>query len=846
MSKCNCILGLAVILILGQDWNSFSLGSELTPLENCTNHDSLYQHEMKSHSGSEPIIIWLGSNLSTVFIITGALGRCEPSMLQIFKSKDSGRTFSNYTNAIRNLSVITVELLNVNPVNEEKVLFTLRNCTTGNIYLLFYTSDDDILSELHTLPFQVRRSIPDKKLWMKNPFLPQMRIALGENWESSAGIKEQVQFYEAFLSVDYGKKWKPIRPMGNVSQVKWDTITGNQGFNSLCYIYLLYKSIGPHSNGTVRGFDLVRTDVNSSTFTMVAKNIMWFDVHNKFIYAAFIKSVSDDLVLKVSTSQGRVWNKIILPGNQIVQNKFKLVNALENSIFLHHNNTSGSHTLYISDSDGIVFSKSLDSHSGFSSLVSIKSLKGVFMTLVSKGNITYSVISHDGGKSWKVISCVPFDSGFTYCEALEQDADSNRINIRLENPQFSETNANNLAVIMAKGYLHVSNAKKEIVMISIDGGFTWNESLSESHLYHVLAHGSLLLANPTSPDLASMLRYSTDEGQVWKCLKITGLGVVLVSNLLTPGSSLERNQEAVPIAILSHKAQEDEYVYWNITFVDFKGIFQRSCEINDLLMKSSNESKCILGNRQSFMNLKNGSQCLLDNELLLQTNESSCICSKTDLECDFGFTTSENSNINCTLNLDLEKEVLDFCKGNEDPHHTTNGIRKQAGNNCVNFTGIVLGRPVVQKLRCTAREVVAAEINDDVMQIAIVSVIAMMIIITVLGMTVFFVHKFHQLRKETPSYRYSKLNQDDRALYLPAVESISDALVAISSSSSSDNTDDEDSPATISVQSQTLTPPSPSISLLPINVPLTGKNKMFSSINEVVTEDTDDELLAEF
>ena len=60
------------------------------------------------------------------------------------------------------------------------------------------------------------------------------------------------------------------------------------------------------------------------------------------------------------------------------------------------------------------------------------------------------------------------------------------------------------------------------VYVSADGGYTWREALQGAHLYEILDQGALLVAVPKVPN-ATVIKYSTDEGECWSEFKFTTL-----------------------------------------------------------------------------------------------------------------------------------------------------------------------------------------------------------------------------------------------------------------------------------------------------------------------------------
>ncbi|XP_015910367.1 uncharacterized protein [Parasteatoda tepidariorum] len=121
---------------------------------------------------------------------------------------------------------------------------------------------------------------------------------------------------------------------------------------------------------------------------------------------------------------------------------------------------------------------------------------------------------------------------------------------------------------------------------------------------------------------------------------------------------------------------------------------------------------------------------------------------------------------------------------------------------------------------------------------AAVLFIVAIVVLSVIGMVIYFLRKFDQLNKSLPTYRYSSLKTEING-YGPDDKNESQCLVAVSTEEEEDYTDeDEISPPTLLVQSQTVMP----TKSINGSISISQDNKSNAKSGES-SLDSDDELL---
>uniref|UniRef100_A0A672LF92 Sortilin 1a n=1 Tax=Sinocyclocheilus grahami TaxID=75366 RepID=A0A672LF92_SINGR len=210
------------------------------------------------------------------------------------------------------------------------------------------------------------------------------------------------------------------------------------------------------------------------------------------------------------------------------------------------------------------------------------------------------------------------------------------------------------------------------VYVSDDGGYTWFQALKGPHHYAILDSGGLLVAvehNPSRP--ISQIKFSTDEGQCWHVHNFTDDPMHFTGLASEPGA------RSMNISLWGYRETVLNQ-YWVSVTVDFRQLLSRVCQENDYIQWLAHSSDisdptdgCMLGYKERFLRLRKDSVCWNGWDFIVTKEPTTCPCTLTDFQCDFGFYHAENSSV-CVEQLELIGHSLEFClHGRKEQLQTT-------------------------------------------------------------------------------------------------------------------------------------------------------------------------------
>lgn len=128
--------------------------------------------------------------------------------------------------------------------------------------------------------------------------------------------------------------------------------------------------------------------------------------------------------------------------------------------------------------------------------------------------------------------------------------------------------------------------------------------------------------------------------------------------------------------------------YWVSVTVDFRQLLSRDCQENDYIQWLAHSSDinsptdgCVLGYKERFLRLRRDSVCWNGRDYKVTKEPTTCPCTLTDFQCDFGFYHEENSSV-CVEQPDLIGHSLEFCLHGRKEQLQTSGYRKIPGDHC--------------------------------------------------------------------------------------------------------------------------------------------------------------------
>lgn len=281
---------------------------------------------------------------------------------------------------------------------------------------------------------------------------------------------------------------------------------------------------------------------------------------------------------------------------------YSILDMSEGLVFLHVDapGDTGYGTLYTSDKDGIVYTKSLERHlytnSGYTDFYRVRSMRGTYITSVlNEANTVTSFISWDRGAEWHTIpltkeQCIA-EKESVGCTLQFHNSFSRSKGIPVPMPPLSEPNAAGL--ILVHGHAGRALKKKADIWLSIDGGYKWTKVLSNPHFYSIADHGNLVVAAPARRlETTNYIMYSLDMGQCWFKHKISNTPFFITGLVTEPGAKTMR------FSLWGYSKDTKE---WSVFTVEFYRVIMRACEYKeDRCLLSQMSQRVMIMSRESM------------------------------------------------------------------------------------------------------------------------------------------------------------------------------------------------------------------------------------------------------
>ncbi|KAH0618743.1 hypothetical protein JD844_018191, partial [Phrynosoma platyrhinos] len=485
-----------------------------------------------------------------------------------------------------------------------------------------------------------------------------------------------------WISKNFGEKWKEIHK--DVCLAKW-----GPGITIFFTTYL---------NGSCKAdlglLELKRTKDFGKTFKSIGNKIYSFGLGGRFLFASVMTEKGNTRRIHVSLDQGETWNMAQLPS--VGQEQFySILAANDDMVFMHVDEPgdTGHGTIYTSDDQGIIYSKSLERHlytttGGETDFTNVTSLRGIYITSVlSEDNSIQSVITFDQGGEWVHLR-KPENAK---CDSTAKNKEECSLHIhasysisqKLNVPMAPLSEPNAVGIIIAHGSvgdaISISNPD---VYISDDGGYTWARMLEGPHHYAILDSGGIIVAVEHTYHPINVIKFSTDEGQCWHKYVFSKEPITFTGLASEPGA------KSMNVSIWGFKENFLSRQWISYT-IDFNDLLSRDCEERDYtkwLAHSSDPSNpadgCILGYKEEYLRLRKSSVCQNGRDYQVTKQPSVCTCTLDDFLCDFGYFRQENQS-ECIEQPELKGHDLEFCLYGKKERLKTKGYRKIPGDKCV-------------------------------------------------------------------------------------------------------------------------------------------------------------------
>ncbi|KAG7319278.1 hypothetical protein KOW79_017752 [Hemibagrus wyckioides] len=609
-------------------------------------------------------LAWVGDGTGVLLVLTTyqlPLFMFRFSEPKLYRSEDHGKTFQDITDLLNNTFIMTHFGIAISPDNSGKVILT-GHLSEGKGSRILCSLDFGKSFTPSDLPFQVLTQI-------------------SYNPENNSMLAVISTVYDLWLSEDFGLHWKKIHDA--VCLVKWGTAD------------TLFFTTNPNGSCSEKGMlDLKKTTDFGRSFKKIGSRIYSFGLGGRFLFASVMSATRSMRMIHVSVDQGEVWDMAQLPDVGHEQ-FYSILSSNDDMVFVHVDEPgdSGMGIIYVSDSRGIVFSKSLEHHlytstGGETDFTVVSSLRGVYMTsvLAHDGSVQ-TVITFNQGGNWRPLK-KPWNAE---CDSTAKDPDicslhihaSYSTSMRLNVPMLPLTDHSAVGLILAHG--SVGDAVSVLspdVYVSDDGGYTWTRALKGPHHYAILDSGGVLVAvehNPIQP--ISQIKFSTDEGQCWHAHNFTDTPLYFTGLASEPGA------RSLSLSLWGYRQPVFSQHLVSIT-IDFHQLLTRDCGEEDYvqwLAHSDNtggpDDGCLLGYKEKYLRLRKDTVCRNGKDFVITKQPTPCPCTLEDFHCDFGYYRVMNSS-ECVEQPELKGQSLEFCLHGRKEQLQTSGYRKIPGDRC--------------------------------------------------------------------------------------------------------------------------------------------------------------------
>ncbi|KAI1903297.1 hypothetical protein AGOR_G00025750 [Albula goreensis] len=647
---------------------------------------SVYGRADLDDSHNQMVVHWAGEKSNVIVALardrSGATG---PKSSSVYISYDYGATFNSISDKFqfsgdRPGSKEVIAQFYHSPADNKRYLFA----DTNNSYL-WNTFDFCKTVQGFSAPFKPM----DLLLHSTKP-----NLVLG--YDSSHANKQ------LWKSDDFGETWVLIQE--HVKSYFW----GMEPYDPPSTVFVQRQE--PQGVSSVlSSTDFFQSEQNRR---LILEQVDSFQLRDKYMFATTTRTLfgskePSTVQLWVSYNRKPMRAAQIMTRHPITE--YYVADASEDQVFVCVHHTNNITHLYISDTEGLSFSLSLENvlyyspegtgsntliryfaSEPFADLHRVEGLRGVFIATLINGSLTEdnmrSVITFDKGGTWELLQPPTIDSlgGIVECQLSKgcslhlAQRWSQLLNVQLRRvPILSKESAPGL--IMATGSVGRSLADKPNVYVSSSGGARWREALAGPHFYSWGDHGGILMAISQGMPTKT-LKFSTNEGETWSEFVFSEKEVYVYQLLTEPG------EKSTVFTIFGSNAYQEHS--WLILQVNTSKALGVPCTEGDYKPWSPSDERgnaCLLGRQVVFKRRTPHATCFNGEDFDRPLTVSNCSCTRQDYECDYGFKLSED------LSLEVCAPDPEFSgKLNAPPvpcpvgttYRRSKGYRKVSGDSC--------------------------------------------------------------------------------------------------------------------------------------------------------------------
>ncbi|EDV22902.1 uncharacterized protein TRIADDRAFT_64119 [Trichoplax adhaerens] len=364
----------------------------------------------------------------------------------------------------------------------------------------------------------------------------------------------------------------------------------------------------------------------------------------------------------------------------------------EGQVYLAVNHRSNLTNVYVSDVTGTKFTLTLDNvydapevfwrlGRPYVDFYKVNSMLGTYIANKASPRSrilpSYTLITYDAGGSWRRLKAPSVDrnGNSTRCSLPTCSLHLSMSFGRLLGYDSLVSSKSAPGLIVATGnYGKSISFFRRNTFVSVDGGITWKEAQDPYRDYIIQDYGSLIVSSGNSLQInKTYIQYSCDSGLNWKKLLIANHSLYIVNLLTEPGQ--KTLVTTVAGTVLVNRTRQ-----WIIVRLNFTALLPRMCKASDYFNWSasdpfSGKNKCLLGQKQTFRIRKQDSCCYNGKYFQPFTQRTSCVCTREDFQCNYGF--QPVSTGNCTI-IAVDQSACDDGSSN----FTTAKYRKVPSDKC--------------------------------------------------------------------------------------------------------------------------------------------------------------------
>ncbi|XP_051502906.1 VPS10 domain-containing receptor SorCS3-like [Myxocyprinus asiaticus] len=605
---------------------------------------------------NQAMVLWSGYNSSVILILTKLfdfnLGTVTESSL--WRSVDFGTTYEKLTDKVMGRTMLSY--LYVCPTNKRKILILSDPEVESSLLI---SSDEGATFQKFNINFYI----------MSLLFHPTQ-----ENWILAYSHDQRL-----YSSVDFGKKWILVHERVTPGRFYW-ALSGLDKEADLVHIeartdngqmqYITCRAQKCSEEGRQYPFS-GRIDTNSLV------------VQDQYIFLQL--TTAGRTTYFVSYHRGP-FRTIQLP-KYCLPKDMHIISTDEGQVLaaVQEWNENDTYSLYISDTPGVFFTRSLPNlrtsrglaGNLFVDVYKVLGVSGLIIANKKEDTQMKTYITYNKGQTWSLLQ-PPAKDVTGHDISCNLPSCSLHLHLQMsENPYIPDTISTKQSapgIIVATGNIGPELSFSNTGMfISSDAGNTWRQIFEEEHSVWFLDHGGALLAVTQSAVPTRHLWISLDEGLKWDRLSFSSTPLFVDGVLMTPET------ENYIITFFGHFSYHSD---WQLIKIDYRSLFGRKCTDGDFqTWHLHNKGEvCVMGERQVYMKRKPGTHCTLGRKYSRVISAEPCICTLYDFECDYGFERQTSGKCAPAFWYDVNLPAHTCSHGQR--YRNSTGYRRVLLNNC--------------------------------------------------------------------------------------------------------------------------------------------------------------------